>query len=231
MKILNLYANIGGNRKLWGNEHEITAVEIDPKIAEFYRNLWPQDKVVVGDAHDFLLSNYGDFDFIWSSPPCPTHSKLNLMNHISPYKDNTKQIENGGAIPPRYPDMALYQEIIFLKHFYKGRWCVENVVGYYEPLIPPTLFGSHYFWTNFYFPNMGVERLTRGIGGSKRISIAERAAHRGYDIEELKKHKPAGVDIDLALKDITEPELAKHILDWAQKEEHTSLFSPPPNLK
>lgn len=26
MKILNLYAGIGGNRELWGNEHEITGV-------------------------------------------------------------------------------------------------------------------------------------------------------------------------------------------------------------
>lgn len=34
MKILNLYAGIGGNRKLWGNNNEITAVEINPAIAE-----------------------------------------------------------------------------------------------------------------------------------------------------------------------------------------------------
>lgn len=34
MKILNLYCGIGGNRKLWGDEHEITAVEFEPKIAE-----------------------------------------------------------------------------------------------------------------------------------------------------------------------------------------------------
>lgn len=27
MKILNLYAGIGGNRKLWPDDHEITAVE------------------------------------------------------------------------------------------------------------------------------------------------------------------------------------------------------------
>lgn len=33
MKILNLYAGIGGNRKLWGDDHEITAVEIESKIA------------------------------------------------------------------------------------------------------------------------------------------------------------------------------------------------------
>ena len=40
MKILNLYAGIGGNRKLWGNEHEITAVEINPKIAEAYKTFF-----------------------------------------------------------------------------------------------------------------------------------------------------------------------------------------------
>lgn len=29
MKILNLYAGIGGNRKLWGDEHEITDLKGD----------------------------------------------------------------------------------------------------------------------------------------------------------------------------------------------------------
>lgn len=33
MKILNLYAGIGGNRKKWGDDHEITAVELDEEIA------------------------------------------------------------------------------------------------------------------------------------------------------------------------------------------------------
>ncbi|GAF94116.1 unnamed protein product, partial [marine sediment metagenome] len=79
MKILNLYAGIGGNRKLWtpnGDEHEITAVEHDPKIAEIYQDFFPNDKVVVGDAHQYLLEHYKEFDFIWSSPPCPTHSDI-----------------------------------------------------------------------------------------------------------------------------------------------------------
>ena len=35
-KILNLYAGIGGNRKLWGDEHEITAVEYDEATADVY---------------------------------------------------------------------------------------------------------------------------------------------------------------------------------------------------
>jgi DNA (cytosine-5)-methyltransferase 1 len=64
MKILNLYAGIGGNRKLWEG-HEITAVEINPKIAEVYKTLFPEDEVVVGDAHQYLLDHFREFDFIW----------------------------------------------------------------------------------------------------------------------------------------------------------------------
>ena len=54
MKILNLYAGIGGNRKLWGNEHKVTAVEFDPDIAKMYQDLYPDDIVIVGDAHEYL---------------------------------------------------------------------------------------------------------------------------------------------------------------------------------
>lgn len=97
MKILNLYANIGGNRKLWGNEHEIIAVEIDPSIASIYETLWPNDKVIVGDAHQYLLDHFSEFDFIWSSPPCPTHSRINKANALNPYKDNSVQLKNGGG--------------------------------------------------------------------------------------------------------------------------------------
>ena len=40
MRILNLYAGIGGNRKLWGEEHEVTAVEpeVGLKILQFAVN-------------------------------------------------------------------------------------------------------------------------------------------------------------------------------------------------
>lgn len=40
MKILNLYAGIGGNRKLWGNEHDITAIEYDENIAKFIKRIF-----------------------------------------------------------------------------------------------------------------------------------------------------------------------------------------------
>lgn len=138
MKVLNLYAGIGGNRKLW-KDVEVTSVEYEPKIAAQYRELYPNDNLIVGDAHQYLLDHYREFDFIWSSPPCQTHSKTNYF---------TNEIRKRS----RYPDMSLYQEIIFLNQFCKGKFCVENVIGYYEPLIKPTKIGRHYLWSNFNIP-------------------------------------------------------------------------------
>lgn len=211
MKILNLYANIGGNRKLWGDNHDITAVEIDPKIAKLYQKFYPADTVVVGDAHQYLLDHFHEFDFIWSSPPCPTHSRINRANGLNPYKDNTRQLENGGGIKIRYPDMKLYEEIILLNTWFRGLYCVENVVSYYEPLIPPIHFGSHYFWTNFYFPTNGLKTIDRMIGGAKHVTNADLATKSGFD---LKDFEGSGIDVRLALRDVTEPELAEHIFKY-----------------
>ena len=140
MKVLNLYAGIGGNRKRWKNV-EVTAVENNPKIAKTYQDLFLKDKVIICDAHQYLLDHYKEFDFIWSSPPCPSHSDIRRL-----FVD----IGQNKAI---YPDMKLYEEIIFLKHFFKGKWVVENVVSYYDPLIKPYRVGRHYIWSNFYVPN------------------------------------------------------------------------------
>src|SRR3990167_11098761 len=131
MKILNLYAGIGGNRKLWSGDIEVTAVEINPAIAKVYAQNFPQDKVIVGDAHQYLLEHYQEFDFIWCSPPCPTHSRMNFS-----FK---------GRFKIRYPDMCLYQEILLLHHWFTGKSVVENVISYYEPLIVPQQCGRHYF--------------------------------------------------------------------------------------
>ncbi len=143
MKILNLYAGIGGNRKLWGDEHEITAVENNKEVAKAYQEFFPNDKVVVGDAHEFLLEHFKEFDFIWSSPPCQSHSQMN--------KGTRHKII-------RYPDMRLYQEILLLKHFFKGKWVVENVNPYYKPLIPCNKSDRHLFWSNFFISNIRIPR-------------------------------------------------------------------------
>lgn len=170
MKILNLYAGIGGNRALWGPEHEVTAVENVDYIAEAYAKMYPQDTLVLADAHQYLLDHYEEFDFIWSSPPCPTHSKMNL----SFQGDNRKHLL-------KYPDMVLYQEIIFLKHYYKGHWLVENVIGYYEPLIHPRMvLDRHYFWSNFPLP---FKKFQRGYNLAKATK-EDMSLHQGIVLPE-----------------------------------------------
>ena len=143
MKILNLYAGIGGNRKLWGEKHEITAVEYDKNIAAIYKDLYPNDNVIVADAHDYLLQNFKNYDFIWSSPPCPSHSSF--RQNIGVRYRNVK---------PIYPDMSLYEEIIFLQYNFDKLWVVENVVPYYKPLIQATKLQRHMFWSNFDIENI-----------------------------------------------------------------------------
>lgn len=134
LNVLNLYAGVGGNRKLW-DDVDVVAVENDPKIAAVYEKLYPKDLVFVEDAHQFLLDTYDMSDFVWSSPPCQTHSKMARAN-----SRGKKQ----------YPNMEIYEEIIFLDTYFKGGWVVENVVPFYKPLIEPTaIIGRHCFWSNF----------------------------------------------------------------------------------
>ena len=193
MKILNLYAGIGGNRKLWQG-HEVTAVENEQYIADAYKKLYPSDTVIVGDAHQYLLDHYQGFDFIWSSPPCPTHSR---MNH--------NLVGRGGKLS--YPDMTLYQEIIFLKHFFKGDWVVENVIPYYQPLIAPTVtIDRHLVWSNKPVEPKKIERgyavdLTRQVGSKETLATAY-----GIDLPEGTKNQRK------LLRNAVLPEMGLYIL-------------------
>tara|TARA_R110002051_G_scaffold115342_1_gene188406 strand:- start:94 stop:711 length:618 start_codon:yes stop_codon:yes gene_type:complete len=137
IKVLNLYCGIGGNRRRW-KDVDVTAIEYDSIIANVYRKLYPNDNVILGDAHDYLLNHFSEFDFIWASPPCPSHSCLRKMGCTI-----------HEAVKPVYPDMKLYEEILLLKHYFKGKYCVENVMPYYKPLIPAKKLQRHLFWSNF----------------------------------------------------------------------------------
>ena len=148
-KVLNLYACLGGNRYKWDEvakdaniDLEVTAVELDDEAARLYQERFPNDIVIVADAHQYLLDYYKEFDFIWSSPPCPTHSRARYWG----FGINGKK--------PIYPDMKLYEEIIFLQSHFKGKYCVENVIPYYEPLITPQKRGRHLYWCNYILPNV-----------------------------------------------------------------------------
>jgi len=195
MKILNLYAGIGGNRKLWGDEHQITAIEYDPDIAKMYQDLYPNDTVIVGDAHEYLQQHYKEFDFIWSSPPCPTHSRMNFLLK-----------EKGTEM--KFPNMKLYEEILFLQHFFKGKYVVENVRSYYNPLIKPQELQSHYFWANFEIPDTGLAR--KKVRNDKGQTLQVKMEQQGIFIKDFYNYKR---DKRTLLNNCVEPELGKHIFD------------------
>lgn len=167
MRILNLYACLGGNRYKWdevgkelGIDIEVTAVELDEELARLYQERFPNDKVIVTDAHEYLLDHYKEFDFIWSNPPCPSHSRARYWRS-SNYETTNKAI---------YPDLKLYEEILFLQHYFKtGKYVVENVIPYYEPLIQAKKRGRHLYWTNFNLPTDIKDRRVQICAGKEEL--------------------------------------------------------------
>jgi DNA (cytosine-5)-methyltransferase 1 len=168
-KILNLYACLGGNRYKWDEvaqeasvDMQVTAVEWDEELARLYQERFPNDTVIVADAHQYLLDHYKEFDFIWSSPPCPSHSRVRFSQ---------KNRENCDAV---YPDFKLYEEVVLLDNYFKGKYVVENVIPFYEPLIPAKKRGRHLYWTNFNLPNnIGERKIFKNIievGSIKQLS-------------------------------------------------------------
>jgi DNA (cytosine-5)-methyltransferase 1 len=198
-KVLNLYAGLGGNRKLW-TEVQVTAVESEPKIAAVYQRLNPADTVIVGDAHAYLLENLERFDFVWSSPPCQTHSK---MNKATRHKLN------------RYPDMRLYEEIIYLQHNASCKWVVENVKPYYAPLLPAKEMGRHLVWCNFAVEACEIptppDFINKCTVAGKRALMEWLGIHYDENIYYAGNHCPAQI-----LRNCVHPLLGKHILDAAR---------------
>jgi DNA (cytosine-5)-methyltransferase 1 len=194
VKILNLYACLGGNRYKWGDDHDITAVEWDEELARLYQERFPNDTVVVGDAHQYLLDHYKEFDFIWSSPPCPTHSRFNIS-----MKTKRKM---------KYPDMALYQEIIFLQYYYDGKYVVENVIPFYDLLIEGSKRNRHIYWTNFNLPNILSERKNPDLGRTKNVVDALSKFH-DYDFRKYKGKQ----SIQKVARNLVDYEAGKTILD------------------
>ena len=213
MKILNLYACLGGNRYKWDEvtDVEVTAVEWDEELARLYQERFPQDTVVVADAHQYLLDHYKEFDFIWSSPPCPTHSRFNLS-----MKTKRKM---------KYPDMKLYQEIIFLDNYYEGKYVVENVIPFYEPLITAQKRHRHLYWTNFNLPNELSGRYNPDLSRTKNLIDALSKFH-DYDFRQYKGEQR----MNKIARNLVDYEAGKTILETAigiikkQNVKQTQLF-------
>ena len=198
MRILNLYACLGGNRYKWdqvANNLEITAVELDLEAARLYQERFPNDKVIVADAHQYLLDNYKEFDFIWSSPPCPSHSRARFAR-----RDTTS---------PIYPDLKLYEEIILLENCFDGKYCVENVIPYYEPLIPAKKRGRHLYWTNFLLPNDLGERKSSIMESKDEVN--QWCKFHDYDFRKYKGNQ----SVQKMARNLVDYEAGKTILEIA----------------
>lgn len=203
IKILNLYAGIGGNRRLWG-DLDITSVEMNPKIAKAYQDFFPNDKMIIEDAHKYLEKHIDEYDFIWSSPPCPTHSRLR---------------KNFGNQKPVYPDMKLYEEVLFLEGYFGGNWIVENVKSWYDPLIEPRELGRHYYWTNFTIPNNNVFEIIEigSIDKWRDMDIKKHARKFGYnDISKIPNK--SDYPIEKIFRNMVHPKIGEYILNCAYKE-------------
>lgn len=218
MKILNLFAGIGGNRTLWGDKHDITAVENNQKVALIYKKRFPMDQVYIMDAYNYCLWNFDKYDFIWASPPCPTHSVCNNFLHVQGTR--------------RYPDMGLWQLIIYLEKFCQYnknniKYCVENVIPYYDPLIKPAFqINRHYFWANFYAKSKGKRNseitVTNARSSTRRDNweyLNELENELGIKIREFE-----GVDHRKLLRNCVNPKTGKYILDCLIKPKQTTLF-------
>jgi DNA (cytosine-5)-methyltransferase 1 len=201
-KILNLYACLGGNRYKWDEvgrnanvNIEVTAVELDPELAKLYQERFPNDKVIVADAHEYLLNHFKEFDFIWTSPPCPSHSRARFAR-----RNTTTSV---------YPDLKLYEEVIFLDNYFDGKYVVENVIPYYEPLIPAKKRGRHLYWTNFNLPSILTKRH-EAIGGHNN-EINRMSKFHDYDFYKYKGSQR----MDKIARNLVDYEAGRTILEVA----------------
>lgn len=204
MNILNLFAGIGGNRTLWGNRHRITSVEFNQQIAYIYHERFPMDTIIIGDAYEYFLKNFDKFDFVWASPPCITHTLLVISNVGQKYK--------GKNISIKLPDLRLYSLILFCQKFFRVYFVIENVKGYYTPLIRPNSeVGRHYIWSNVYIPQLKH--------GEKEIfhTLKESCKVKSIDYEWLIKQKCK--DKLKIAHNCVNPQIGKYILNQILKKE------------
>jgi len=197
MKILIGCAGIGGESEKWDDiNNDITHIELDPKIAQVIIDRKPNRTVIVGDAYEYLLNHYQEFDFIWFSPPCQANSRM---------------IRSGKNRKPRLPDLKLYELKIFLDYNFEGKYVIENVIPYYKPVIEPTIkMGRHLFWSNFKITPFEVKQpknfiMLGTVKGSKQLKEWLGINYKG-NIYYNKNHDPCQV-----LRNCVHPDLGLSI--------------------
>jgi DNA (cytosine-5)-methyltransferase 1 len=174
-KILNLFAGLGGNRMLWDElgEFEITAVELHYRVANIYKKYFPNDKMIIGDAIEFVQTNdIEEYDFIWASPSCLTHTMLQMVR--------------GYNVPDMTSLYGLITYFDFRLKDSKTKWLVENVKPWYTPLIKPKFFfGRHYFWGNCYVVEKDLGLDYKKYDKVIRSTIKQLCKYHGLDRKDF----------------------------------------------
>jgi DNA (cytosine-5)-methyltransferase 1 len=125
--------------------------------------------------------------------------------------------------------MKLYEEILFLQHYFKGKYVVENVIPYYEPLIPAKKRGRHLYWTNFNLSSDLNGREYRISGCKENPNKDELKTLCKFHNIDLLNYKGSQLKTKIA-RNLVDYEVGKSILDAAmgimrvKDEQQTSLF-------
>lgn len=209
MKILNLYSGLGGNRLKWDG-HDITAIENDGNLCSIYSARFPDDTVWQEDAIEFVENeDLQQFDFIWASPPCTTHSRTTFFHGR------------------KVPDLTqLFGLRMFLEsNAFHGLYCIENVQPYYkipEEWQPSAKIDRHRFWTNFDLPSVDNLVNSRMLGTTRKDQntiiingkIADLADYHDFPLEILMFFPTRK---DKVLRNMLHYSIGKYILDYAIK--------------
>lgn len=230
---------------------EVIAIEIEPEIAKCYKDRFPTHRVFTkggevvfdqiildyivcniddspylqadGDAHKFLKMFAHEFDFIQSSPPCQTHSRLrySLGACAKSAPRSEKRTEHC------YCDPMLWQHVIFLAAHPRLKhdcvWLVENVNPYYDWLVkfaPQYMIkiGRHFVWTNsnlpIFFNPKDAPKVPKFSDTSKyhrikEMSLSKMQAQTRIDLSGY----PGIKNKRQVLRNMFEPELAAYIFN------------------
>ena len=112
MKILDLYAGLGGERRrsiIEGRGHEYVTIDIDPKFG----------CTITKDI--MTIDDLGKWDFIWASVPCETWSVASIGHHWN--KDNTPKTKEAEYM------IWLVKYTIQLMNKSSSKWVIENPRG------------------------------------------------------------------------------------------------------
>ena len=102
--------------------------------------------------------------------------------------------------------MQLYEEILFLKHYFTGKYVVENTRSFYNPLIEPKFIGGHYIWSNFEIENIKIKNRDHRSGTVESLQKRKMIDLSNYNIKNKRQ----------ILRNCVEPELGLHILNQAK---------------